>query len=313
MSDPIRFDDRVAIVTGAGAGLGKSHARLLAARGAKVVVNDLGLPTSGGGNADSSVAQSVVDEIRAAGGDAAANTSSVADTAGADAIIEQALDTYGKIDIIVNNAGITGQGTLSAPDVWERLVATHLLGTANVLRAAWPHLRKQGYARVVNTASSSFFGSPASGDYAAAKGGVIALSKVLATDNTDWDLRINVLMPMGNTRMADTLEDKVLRDWYARYFQLEKVSAFVAVLCHEDVTCTGETFTAGGGRAARVLFQTTAGWFEPDPTPEAFREHFADVMAGADPRVATSGAGDLIRYVELLGDPGPFQQSGLTA
>jgi NAD(P)-dependent dehydrogenase (short-subunit alcohol dehydrogenase family) len=212
---PLRFDGRVAVVTGAGAGLGRAHAKALAARGAHVVVNDIGFTAADGGDSDPLVARAVVDEIRATGGTAEADTNSVADAAQASALVEHAIEAYGHVDIVVNNAGITGVGTLSPPDVWERLAATHLHGTANVLRAVWPHLRERGYGRVVNTASSSFFGSPNSGDYAAAKGGVIALSKVLATENADWNLRINVLMPMGYTRMADTLENATLRDWYA--------------------------------------------------------------------------------------------------
>jgi NAD(P)-dependent dehydrogenase (short-subunit alcohol dehydrogenase family) len=252
-SEPIRFDGRVAIVTGAGTGLGRSHARLLASRGAQVIVNEIGFVASGGGERDSSVAQSVVDEIRDAGGDAAPNTSSVADPSGAESMVAQALDVFGRLDIVVNNAGITGEGTLSPPDVWERLTATHLFGTANVLRAAWPHLRRHGYGRVVNTASSSFFGSASSGDYASAKGGIIALSKVLATENADWDLKVNVLMPLGFTRMADTIENAALRDWYARHFQVEKVSAFVAVLCHETAppACCSRPRLAGSSRTRR--------------------------------------------------------------
>ena len=113
-------------------------------------------------------------------------------------------------------------------------------------------------------------------------------------------------MPVAYTRMTAAIPDEVYRSWLERHFPPEKVSAFVVTLCHESLDVSGETFIAGGGRAARVKFETTRGWFESDPTPESFREHFDAVMAGEDARIATSGQGDLIRYAELLGDPGPF-------
>jgi NAD(P)-dependent dehydrogenase (short-subunit alcohol dehydrogenase family) len=307
MSDELRLDDRVAIVTGAAQGLGRAHAHALAARGARVVVNDLGGSRTGEGS-DAAAAQAVVDEIVAAGGEAIASGHSVAAPDSAAAIVAQAVDTWGRLDIVVNNAGVTGQGAFSPPDVWESVVATHLYGTVNVLRAAWPHFTEQGYGRVVNTASSSFLGTPHSGDYASAKGGIVGLSRVLASDHrdTDLDLCINVLMPVAYTRMTAAVPDEVYRSWLERHFPAEKVSAFVVYLCHESLTVSGETFIAGGGRAARVLFETTRGWFEPEPSAESFRDHFDAVMAGDDARVATSGQGDLIRYAELLGDPGPF-------
>jgi NAD(P)-dependent dehydrogenase (short-subunit alcohol dehydrogenase family) len=307
MRDELRLDGRVAIVTGAAQGLGRAHALALAARGARVVVNDLGGTRAGEGS-DASAADAVADEINAAGGEAVANGLSVAEVDGASAIVAQAIGTWGRVDIVVNNAGVTGQGAFSPPDVWERVVDTHLFGTVNVLRAAWPHFAEQGYGRVVNTASSSFLGTPHSGDYASAKGGIIGLSRVLASDirATDLDLRVNVLMPVAYTRMTAAVPEEVYRAWLERHFPPDKVSAFVVYLCHESLAVSGETFIAGGGRAARVLFETTRGWFETDPSPESFRDHFDAVMAGDDARVATSGQGDLIRYAELLGDPGPF-------
>jgi NAD(P)-dependent dehydrogenase (short-subunit alcohol dehydrogenase family) len=269
------------------------------------VVNDIGM-TRDGLERDTNHARVVVDAIVAAGGTAVANADSVATVDGAEAIVATALDTYGRLDIVVNNAGVTGGDAFSPPEVWERVVATHLYGTANVLRAAWPHFVERNYGRVVNTASSSFLGTPSSGAYASAKGGIIGLSKVLATDNRDRNITINVLMPVAYTRMTAAVPDPVYARWLQRHFQPEKVAAFVLTLCHESTSVSGETFIAGGGRAARVLFQTTRGHFDPNPTPESFRDHFDAVMAGEDARIATSGQGDLVRYVDLLGDPGPF-------
>lgn len=305
MSGQLRFDGRVALVTGAGHGLGRAHALMLASRGARVVVNDLGGAPDGSG-ADAAVASAVVDEIRAAGGEAVANADSVADPDGARAIVEQALSTWGRLDVVVNNAGITGHGSFAEPQMRAAVVGTHLFGTGNVLRAALPHMLERDYGRIVNTASSSFLGTPHAADYASAKGGIIGLSRVLATDHRDTNVRINVLMPVAHTRMFDRMTDRVYVDWLRRWFQPEKVAAFVAYLCSEEVAVSGETFIAGGGRAARVLFATTRGHVEADPTPESFRDHFDEVMAGEDQRLPTSGQGDLIRYAELLGDPGPF-------
>ena len=254
-------------------------------------------------------ASEVADAITAAGGTAVADTHSVAERAQAEAAVAHAVDTFGRLDIVINNAGVTGGGAFADEDVWDRVLSTHLLGTANVLRAAWPHFLGQGYGRVVNTASSSFLGTPRSGDYAAAKGGIIGLSKVLHSDlqlGGYHDVKINVLMPVAHTRMTAAVPDPVYASWLERHFPAEKVSSFVITLCHRSAPVSGETFIAGGGRAARVLFQTTLGHFEPDPTPESYRARFDAVMAGDDARVATSGQGDLIRYATLLGDPGPF-------
>jgi NAD(P)-dependent dehydrogenase (short-subunit alcohol dehydrogenase family) len=307
MSNELRFDGRVAIVTGAGGGLGRSHARMLAARGARVVVNDVGSSERDGtGAMGLDLASGVVDEIAAAGGDAIPNTDTVATEDGAAALIAQALDTWGRLDIVVNNAGITGRGALAELDVYERVFATHIFGTANVLRAAWPHFAEADYGRVVNTCSSSMFGTQGSGDYASAKGAIFGLSRVLATDNRDRNIRINVLMPIAYTRMTAAMPDEPTVSWFEHWFQPEKVSAFVAYLCHESVECSGETFTVGGGRAARVVFATTRGSFQADATPESFRDHFDEVMAGEEQRHSPTGLGDLARYNEWLPEPAPF-------
>jgi NAD(P)-dependent dehydrogenase (short-subunit alcohol dehydrogenase family) len=309
MNDQLRFDGRVAIVTGAGGGLGRAHALALASRGAAVVVNDLGVQRDGSAPG-ASLAQQVVDEIAAAGGAAIASTDSVADPDSAERLVALAIDRFGGLDIVLNNAGITGKGAFAPVEVWERVLATHLIGTANVLRAAWPHFIARDYGRVLNTASSSFLGTPGSGDYAAAKGGVVGLSKVLASDNRDRNIAINVLMPVAYTRMTAAVPDPVYAAWLERHFPPDKVASFALTLLHESAPCSGETFIAGGGRAARVLIATSRGHFEADPTPESFRDNFSAIMAGEDLRAATSGQGDLIRYADLLGDAGPFAAQG---
>jgi NAD(P)-dependent dehydrogenase (short-subunit alcohol dehydrogenase family) len=305
MAEELRFDDRVAIVTGAGGGLGRAHAMLLAARGARVVVNDFGGPRDGLGDGNQAMADAVAGAITEAGGTAIPNSDSVADRDGADTLVAQALDTWGRVDVVVNNAGITGQGNFAEPESYLRVYATHLVGTVNVLRAVWPHFTERDYGRVVNTTSGSVFGAAGSGDYAAAKGGVFALSRNLAQDHADTNVKVNAIMPMAYTRMTAAIPHAPTVDWLEKWFAPEKVAPFVAFLCHESVPCTGQTFTVGGGRAAHVVFAHTAGYFEPDATPESFRDHFDDVMADRDP-LDTSGFAEFARYASLLPDPGPF-------
>jgi NAD(P)-dependent dehydrogenase (short-subunit alcohol dehydrogenase family) len=305
MSEELRFDGRVAIVTGAGGGLGRAHAMLLAARGAQVVVNDFGGSRDGMEDGSPAMAEAVVDEISDAGGTAVANSESVASRVGADALVAQALDTWGRVDIVVNNAGITGQGNFAEPESYQRVYGTHLIGTVNVLRAVWPHFLERDYGRVVNTTSGSVFGAAGSGDYAAAKGGVFALSRNLAQDHRDGNIKVNAIMPIAHTRMTAAIPHAPTVEWLEKWFAPEKVSPFVAYLCHESVPCTGETFTVGGGRAAHVVFAHTRGYFALDAKPESFRDHFDEVMADDDPR-DTSGFAEFARYATLLPDPGPF-------
>jgi NAD(P)-dependent dehydrogenase (short-subunit alcohol dehydrogenase family) len=305
MTDELRFDDRVAIVTGAGGGLGRAHARLLASRGARVVVNDYGGPRDGLGAGGSAMADAVVREIEEAGGAAIASDESVAERAGADQLVARALDAWGRVDIVVNNAGITGQGNFADPESYHRVYGTHLVGMVNVLRAVWPSFTEHDYGRVVNTTSGSVFGAHGSGDYAAAKGAVFSLSRNLAQDHRDTNIKINAIMPIAYTRMTAAIPHEPTVEWLEKWFGPEKVSPFVAYLCHESVPCTGETFTVGGGRAAHVIFAHTRGYFDLDATPESFRDHFDDVMADEEP-LDTSGFAEFARYVTLLPDPGPI-------
>jgi NAD(P)-dependent dehydrogenase (short-subunit alcohol dehydrogenase family) len=284
MADELRFEGRVAIVTGAGRGLGRAHALLLAERGARVVVNDL------------AAAELVVEEIRAAGGEAVANPASVADPAGAESIVDQAITTWGRLDIVVNNAGIGGS-TFAPPEVTEQVMATHYFGTNNVLRAAMPILEAAGYGRIVNTSSGSVFGIPRCGDYAAAKGAILALTRVLANElrrRPELDVRINAIMPVAQTPLMPVASDPAFAAMMDEVYAPSKVASFVALLCHERVPCSGETFTVGGGRAARVLLQTTAGHVGDGTSPEDFLDHFDAVMAGADPRESDGALSDFL-------------------
>ncbi len=197
------FEGRVAVVTGAGRGIGRAYALLLASRGARVVVNDLGGSIQGLG-ADAGVASRVATEIAAAGGSAIADENDVAAPSGAQALIDAAVDNFGRLDILVNNAGIMQWAGF--PDVdqenLERHLAVHVLGSFNTTRAAWPHMVEQGYGRIVMTTSSGIFGLPKNLSYATAKGGVIGLTRSIATMSEAHGIRVNLIAPAAMTRMA---------------------------------------------------------------------------------------------------------------
>ena len=197
------FEGRVAVVTGAGRGIGRAYARLLAERGAKLVVNDLGGSTAGEGT-DGGPAQQVVAEILARGGEAVADTNDVSTSAGGASVIESAIDHFGRIDILVANAGIIRWGGLPEVDLenLERHLAVHLLGAFNTLRPAWPHFVEQAYGRVVLTASSGVFGKADNLSYAAAKAGVIGLARSAKLAGEPHGIKVNVIAPAAQTRMG---------------------------------------------------------------------------------------------------------------
>jgi NAD(P)-dependent dehydrogenase (short-subunit alcohol dehydrogenase family) len=270
----LRFEGRVAIVTGAGRGIGRSHALALAGRGAQVVVNDLGVATEGGGR-DSSVAQAVVDEIAAAGGTAVADASDIAGTAGAEALVQAALDAFDRVDVVINNAGIIRWTTFPDADLDEFSVhfAVHGGGSFNVSRAAWPHMVERGYGRIVLTTSSAWFGGENVVAYGTAKGAVVGLARSLAVAGEPHGIAANVVAPIAWTRMMESAgvkEDPEL----ARRLRPELVSSVVAFLAHESCSANGEVFAAGGGRAARIFIGETPGYAETDLTPEAVRDNW---------------------------------------
>ena len=301
----LRFDGQVAIVTGAGGGLGAAHAKLLATRGARVVVNDYGGSTHGTG-ASLEPADAVVAEIRAGGGEAIASYDSVVTAAAGLAIVRTALDTYGRIDIVVANAGISGGGRFGEipSESVERMVDTHLIGAFNVVQPAWTHMTAQGYGRVVLTTSGSVFGT-ASAPYVSAKAGVFGLARSLSSEGHALGIKVNAIMPVAYSRMTAQIPDDDFRTWIERNFPPHKVSPLVALLAHEDAPCTGETFSVGGGRVARVVLGVGPGWHTPDPSPEAFLEHFDDVMSIEPLVLPRTGEHEVTYYGPAIGDPGP--------
>jgi NAD(P)-dependent dehydrogenase (short-subunit alcohol dehydrogenase family) len=258
----IRYDNRVAIVTGAGSGLGRSHALLLAERGAKVLVNDLGGAVDGTGGS-MTAAQRVVEEIQAKGGVAAANGDSVADFAGAQRMVQQAADLWGRVDIVVNNAGILRDKTLAKMDMadFETVVQVHFLGSAYVTKAAWPLMQQQNYGRVVMTSSNSgIYGNFGQSNYGGAKLAVVGMVNALKHEGGKYGILVNAIAPVAATRMTESLLDaKALAA-----LKPDLVSPMVAWMCSEACDVTGHVFEAGAGHYARVqLVEAPGVSFDP--------------------------------------------------
>ena len=282
----MRFDDDVVIVTGAGRGLGREHALAFAARGAAVVVNDVGVEPDGAGGS-SAVAQAVVDEIIAAGGRAVADNHSVTTAQGAQEIVTGAIATFGKVTVLVNNAGIIGFATLANIDEtdWARMLAVTLDGTFQMSKAVWPHFIAQGHGRIVNTTSNAgFAGCEQLVHYGTAKLGVAGFTKALAQETAGTGITVNAIAPMAVTRMnrdaffggAEAQGD----DWQADIRRgvvpmgpPSIISPTVLWLAHASTTVNGDIYSTSSGKVARVGFVIGEGYFNADHTPEDLRDH----------------------------------------
>jgi NAD(P)-dependent dehydrogenase (short-subunit alcohol dehydrogenase family) len=266
MSDTLGFDGKVAIITGSGGGLGREHALLLASRGALVVINDLGGAVDGTGS-DKGAAERMVDEIRQLGGEAVADTNSVATPEGGAAIVQTAIDAFGRVDIVVNNAGILRDKSFHnmTPDLWSAVIDVHLNGAYHVTSAAWPHMRANAYGRVVSTASGAgIFGNFGQANYGAAKMGLVGFTRVLAQEGAKYDIKANVIAPVARTRMTEDILGSLGDRMEPRF-----VSPLVTYLCHESCEATGRIFTVAGGRVAEVFIAEGPGYTDPDLTPES--------------------------------------------
>jgi NAD(P)-dependent dehydrogenase (short-subunit alcohol dehydrogenase family) len=269
------YDGRVAIITGSGGGLGRQHALLLASRGAQIVINDLGGNRSGEG-VDEGPAHVTAKEIDDLGGVAVANTDSVATPEGGEAIVQTALDAFGRVDIVINNAGILRDKTFHnmTPEFVDPVLDVHLRGAFNVTRPAWIKMREQGYGRVVNTSSGSgLFGNFGQANYAAAKLGLVGFTRTLANEGRKHNILANAIAPIAYTRMTEELmtgmEEKLTP---------ELVSPVVAWLAHEDCPVTGEVYSVAGGYVAQVFIGINQGIFEGDGlTPEVVRDKFDQI------------------------------------
>ena len=276
----LRFDNRVAVITGAGRGLGRSYALLLASRGAKVVVNDLGAALQGGG-ADAGPAEEVVREIIAAGGEAVACTDSVTTPAGGQAIIDTAIKHFGRIDILIHNAGNVRRGSLKelSYEDFESVLDVHLRGGFHVVRAAFPLMCAAKYGRIVLTSSiNGLYGNPNVVNYSMAKAGLIGLSNVAAIEGAVDGVKSNIIIPAAVTRMAEGLDT-------SQYPPMdpELVAPAVGWLAHESCSVTGEMLISVAGRVARAYAAETEGVYRPSWSIEDIAANIQAIRDTANP------------------------------
>lgn len=279
----MRFDDDVVIVTGAGRGLGREHALAFARRGAAVVVNDVDRPA----------AEAVVAEIAAFGGRARADDHSVIDASGAEAIVATAIDAFGSVTILVNNAGVIDFAPLVEIDdaAWRRMIAVTLDGTFQMSKAVWPHFVGQGHGRIVNTTSNAgYAGNETLVHYGAAKMGVAGLTRALAQEVGETGITVNAVAPMAVTRMnreaffggAESESDDWQADIRAGKVPMGPpaiVSPTVLWLAHCSTAINGEIFSTSSGKVARVAFVLSEGFFDPDHVPETLRDNADRIRA----------------------------------
>jgi NAD(P)-dependent dehydrogenase (short-subunit alcohol dehydrogenase family) len=274
MTEQLGFDGKVAIITGAGGGLGRQHALLLASRGALIVINDLGGAVDGSGS-DKGAAERVVDEIKALGGEAVADTNSVATPEGGAAIVKTAVDAFGTVDIVINNAGILRDKAFHNmdPDLMNPVFDVHLKGAFHVTQPAWTVMREKGYGRIISTSSAAgIFGNFGQTNYGAAKMGLVGFTRVLAVEGAKYNIKANAIAPLALTRMTENimggLGDKL---------DPALVSPLVTFLAHDDCPVSGQTFSVGGGRVAHVFIGETQGYHDAALDPEKVRDNWATI------------------------------------
>ncbi|MCP4436573.1 MAG: SDR family oxidoreductase [Actinomycetia bacterium] len=299
-TDPVSLDNKVVIITGAGGGLGRCHALLMAQRGARIVVNDLG-GTADGQGSDESAANKVVAEIESAGGVAVANHDSVATADGGEAIVQAALDAYGQVDVVVNNAGILRDMSFAkmTPEAIDGVVDVHLKGAFFVSRPAYAAMKEQGYGRFIHTTSAAgLFGNFGQTNYAAAKMGLVGLSNVIAVEGKKYNINSNVIAPLAKTRMTEELMGPM-----ADSVQPEQVSGLVTYLASEQCELSHEVFSVGGGRIARVFVGLGPGWFGGKghvPTPEDVVDNLDAIRATEPCVIPDDASGEMMAAREIF-------------
>ncbi len=301
MSNELRYDGKVAIVTGAGGGLGRSHAMLLASRGAKVVVNDLGGAVDGSGGGSLSPAEKVVAEIKAAGGEAVADGNTVSTQEGGKAIVQTALDNFGRIDIIINNAGILRDKSFRnmSPELLNPVLDVHLQGSFWTTQAAWEIMREQKFGRIINTSSAAgIFGNFGQTNYGAAKAGIVGLTNVLAIEGAKYNIKANVLAPGAKTRMTEDLMAAMAGGDID--MGPEQVSPIVAFLAHEDCPVSGEIYSAAAGRVGRIFIGACVGYFDKELTVEKIRDNFEQIRSEVGYQVPKNATEEMALMMQAM-------------
>lgn len=292
----LSFEDQVVVVTGAGRGLGREYALAFAERGAAVVVNDVGTTLLGEGPGGTEPSDAVVEEIAAAGGRAVASYGSVATPEGAAGAVEAALSSFGRVDTVVNNAGILHMVPFdeASPEGLWRHLEVHVLGTMMVCQAAWPHMVRQRYGRIVNTISGGMFGLPGLTEYGPAKGGVFAFTRSLALEAVEHGIRVNAVAPQAATRMlkASALAPE-LRERLDALMKTSLVAPGVLYLGHPSCAVNGETLAVSGGKVCRIGLTYNDGFTDPALTPEMVRDRIGEVL---DESTATHWTSAVSRY-----------------
>ena len=268
------FDGKVAIISGAGGGLGRRHALLLASRGALVVVNDLGSALDGSGS-DVGAAQKVVNEVKALGGEAVADTNSVATPEGGAAIVKTAVDNFGRVDIVINNAGILRDKSFHnmSPELMNPVFDVHLKGAFHVTQPAFVLMREQGYGRIISTSSAAgIFGNFGQTNYGAAKMGLVGFTRVLAVEGAKYNIKANAIAPLALTRMTEAMFGNI-----GEKLAPDFIAPVVAYLAHEECPVSGEVYSVGGGRVARIFIAETQGYFNAKLSLEDVRDNFETI------------------------------------
>ena len=297
----IRFDGKVAIVTGAGGGLGRCHALDLASRGAKVVVNDLGGAVDGTGGS-LSAAEKVVEEIKSAGGEAIANGASVTDLAQVEEMVKQTMDAWGRVDILVNNAGILRDKSFSkvTDEDFRLVLEVHLMGTVNCTKAVWEIMKEQNYGRILVTSSSSgVYGNFGQTNYGAAKMGVLGLINTLKLEGAKYNIKCNALAPVAGTRMTEDLMPGEVLD----KLQPEFVTPAVTYMVSEDAP-NGTIIAAGAGVFTRVMIHETMGvnlGTGEDMTAENIADNWEKISDMTDAKLPYQGGDQTVKIFELIG------------
>jgi len=285
----IRFDGRVAIVTGAGGGLGRQYAREIARRGASVIVNDLGGPIFGSGSSHSA-ADRVVEEILAAGGKAAANYDTVATRQGAENIVAAAMDHFGRIDVLIGNAGNLRNARFedSSDENWQALYEVHVSGQRGVAQAAYSHMLRQGYGRILFvTSGTALYGNPAQAAYGAAKCGIVGMMHTLALEAAPHGIMVNAIAPIAASRMTEAMDPAeveklgpVIAQHFGDSFMPEFTAPLATYLVSEMCTTSHGIYSSSGGRFARIFVAACDGWLGPKDKPataEEVMEHFTEI------------------------------------